>query len=79
MSSMLMTRWLLVAVSAVIAVVLITRGDVLIGGLIAVLAAGRAVMLVQMQRRRERFRQRIEARRAARGARWRSGSGPGAV
>ena len=75
MSSMLMTRWLLVALSAALAVVLLTRGDVLIGGIIAVMVVARIVMIVQVRRRRERFRQRIEARRG----RWRGGAGPGAV
>ena len=75
MNSMLITRWLLVAVSAVLAVVLLARGDVVIGGLLAVMAGARIVMLTQMQRRREQFRRRVEARRG----RWRAGTGPGSV
>jgi hypothetical protein len=73
---MLVTRWLLIAVSAVLAVVLLARGDVVIGGLLAVLVLGRAAMLTQVQRRRDGFRRRVEARRAGR---WRSGPGPGSV
>jgi hypothetical protein len=51
-------RWLLVALSALLAVVLIASGVVLIGAIIGVMAVVRAVMIVQWQRGGNRFRQR---------------------
>ena len=74
MNSMLMTRWLLVALSAAIAVVLLVHGNVVLGVLLGAIVVTRAAMLSRMQRRRERFRRRIAARRARR-----AGVGPGAL
>jgi hypothetical protein len=51
-------RWLLVALSALLAVVLIASGVVLIGTIIGVMAVVRAVMILQWQRGGDRFRQR---------------------
>ena len=44
-------RWVMVAVGLVLGVALISRGSVLIGGLVTVLAVLRAVMLLAMHRR----------------------------
>jgi hypothetical protein len=63
MRSMRVVRWILVALSIALATVLILRGNVIVGGLIGALAVTRGVMTVQMQRRRERFRQAIAHRR----------------
>jgi hypothetical protein len=52
------TRWLLVGLSALLAVVLIASGVVLIGVIIGVMAAVRAVMMVGWQREGGRLRQR---------------------
>jgi uncharacterized iron-regulated membrane protein len=56
--SMWRTRWLLVGLSALLAVVLIASGVVLIGVIIGVMAAVRAVMMVRWQREGGRLRQR---------------------
>ena len=47
---MLRMRWVLVALSAVLAVALIASGAVLIGGIIAGMAIARAVMITRWQR-----------------------------
>jgi len=60
--SMLVIRGLMLGLSATLAIVLILRGNVVIGGLIGALAATRAVMFVTMTRRRRAFRQRIRRR-----------------
>ena len=57
---------MVVALSFTLAVVLIVRGNVLIGGIIAALAVTRVALFAQIHRRRKRFRARIEQRRAAR-------------
>ncbi len=56
-------RWILIALSGVLAAFLIARGNVVIGVIVGAMALTRAVMFVKMQRRREQIRQRIEARR----------------
>ena len=56
---MWITRWILVALTAALAVVLIVRGNVVIGVLLGAMAVTRAVMFVTMRRRREEFRRRI--------------------
>jgi uncharacterized membrane protein len=50
-------RWVLVSVSAALAIALIVHGDVLIGALVAVIAGVRAWMLVTMPRRMDAMRQ----------------------
>jgi hypothetical protein len=58
MRSIWVTRWILVVLSAVLAVVLIARGNVVIGVLVGALALTRIVLFVRLGRRRDRFRQR---------------------
>ena len=60
---MWITRWILVALTAALAVVLIMRGNVVIGVLLGAMAVTRSVMFVTMRHRREQFRQRIAQRR----------------
>ena len=57
-------RWVLVGLSCALALVLLLRGNVLIGGLLAALVATRVVLLVQLRRRRNELR-----------ARWQPGAG----
>lgn len=66
MTSMWVTRWILVTLSGALAVALIVHGNVVIGALIGALALGRAARLTQIQRRRRRFRRRHIARGAVR-------------
>ena len=63
MHSMSVFRWILIALSGVLAAFLIARGNVVIGVIIGAMALTRAVLFVKMQHRREQFRQRIAARR----------------
>jgi hypothetical protein len=63
-------RWILVALSVVLAAFLIVRGNVVIGVLVGAMAVTRAVMFVKMQHRREQFRERIAQRRAGAGRRF---------
>jgi len=63
---MLVMRWIMVALTSVLAVVLIARGNVVIGGLLAVLSVMRVALLVRVQQRRERFRRRRALRGASR-------------
>lgn len=65
MTSLRVIRWILVALTAAIAVVLISSGHVVLGVLLGAMAVTRAVMFVTMQRRREQFRERIAQRRAS--------------
>jgi Flp pilus assembly protein TadB len=51
-------RWIIVGLSAALAVALIARGNVIIGVLIGALAVSRALLLMRIQRRRRRFRRR---------------------
>jgi hypothetical protein len=67
MTSIWVVRVLLLAVSATLAVVLVLRGNVVIGALIGVLVIGRAFVFVKMRRRREEFRRRLAERRGTRG------------
>ena len=52
MSSIWALRWVMVGLSAVLAITLVVRGNVVIGVLIGALAVTRAVMFMQLQRRR---------------------------
>ena len=67
MRSMWVIRCLVVALTGALAVALILRGNVLIGGLIGALALARAVLFVKVRRRRDEFRRRIAERRGTRG------------
>jgi hypothetical protein len=58
MTSVWVTRCILVTLSVVLAVVLIVRGNVVIGVLVGALALTRIVLFVRLGRRRDRFRQR---------------------
>ncbi|HEY6427944.1 MAG TPA: hypothetical protein VIX84_12040 [Acidimicrobiales bacterium] len=53
--SMRRTRWLLVGLSGLLVVVLIASGAVVIGAIVAVMAAVRAVMLLRWQPRNGAF------------------------
>lgn len=55
-------RWVLVALGAALAVVLVLHGNVVIGVLIGAMAAVRVVLVVQVQRRRRRWRGRGRGR-----------------
>jgi hypothetical protein len=63
--SMRALRWVLVALSAVLAVFLVARGSVVIGLIVGAMAVTRAVLFLRMQHRREQFHERIIARREA--------------
>ena len=69
MASMWVIRGILVALTAAIALALIVRGNVLIGGLLAAVAVTRVVLFAQVHRRRAEFRRRLAARRG-RGGPW---------
>jgi len=49
-------RWLIVALGVALGVVLIARSNVLLGGLILVMALSRAAILVAVRKRRAAFR-----------------------
>ncbi len=66
MTSVWIIRGILIALSVALATVLIVRGNVIIGVLIGALAVTRLVLLVQMRRRRDRFRRRLAERRIQR-------------
>ena len=66
MTSMWVLRWVLVALSAALALVLIVHGNVIIGVLIAAMAFTRAVLFVRLHTRREELRRRVAQRRASR-------------
>ena len=70
MGSTWVIRWILVALTAAIALALILRGNVLIGGLLGAVAVTRAVLLTRMRRRREEFRRRFAERRNGPGGPW---------
>jgi hypothetical protein len=63
-TSMFVMRLIMVALTAVLAAVLIARGNVVIGGLLAALVVMRIGLLARMPQRRERFRQRRQLRGA---------------
>jgi hypothetical protein len=65
MQSMRAFRWVLVALSALLAVFLIARGSVVIGAIVGAMAVTRAVFFLRMQRRREQLHERLTARREA--------------
>jgi hypothetical protein len=65
MQSMRAFRWVLVALSALLAVFLIARGSVVIGAIVGAMAVTRAVFFLRMQRRREQLHERLIARREA--------------
>ncbi|MDQ1475544.1 MAG: hypothetical protein QOE62_773 [Actinomycetota bacterium] len=67
MTSLRVVRWILVALTAALAVVLIVSGHVVLGVLLGAMAVTRAVLFVKMQRRREMLRARIAQRRGSRG------------
>lgn len=56
-------RWLLVGLSALLAVVLIASGAVVIGAIIGVMAAVRAVVILRWQRYGHTLRQRYPRNR----------------
>jgi len=59
MGSIRVIRWIIVGLSATLAVVLISRGNVIIGAIIGALAVSRALLLIHLQSRRARFRGRF--------------------
>jgi hypothetical protein len=59
-------RWVLVALTAAVALALIWRGNVVIGVLLGAIAVTRAVLFTRVHRRRELIRRRIAERRNAR-------------
>jgi inner membrane protein involved in colicin E2 resistance len=61
---LLWVRVVLLALGGLLGLVLIARGALLIGGIILAMAALRAVMLVSIVRRRDRFRAARAARRS---------------
>jgi hypothetical protein len=63
MSSMWFVRWILIGLSVALAVVLIVRGNVVIGALIGAMAVARAVLFVHMRHRRDEIRKRDARRR----------------
>lgn len=65
MKSVSTIRWIVLALTAALAIALVLRGNVVIGVLLGALAVMRAVMFTKMNRRREEFRRRIEQRRGA--------------
>ena len=68
MGSLRVVRWILVALTGILAVVLLVSGHVVIGVLLGAMAVTRAVLFVKMQRRREMIRARIAQRRESRGS-----------
>ncbi len=65
MQSMRVFRWILIALSALLAVFVIARGNVVIGVIIGAMAVTRAVMFLRMRHRREQLHERLVARREA--------------
>ncbi|MDQ1384843.1 MAG: hypothetical protein QOG65_2222 [Actinomycetota bacterium] len=66
MTSLRVVRWILVALTATLAVMLLVNGHVVLGVLLGAMAVTRAVFFVKMRHRREMFRARIAQRRASR-------------
>jgi len=58
MASIRVIRWIIVALSAALAIALVARGNVIIGVIIGALAVSRAALLIRLQGRRRRFRRR---------------------
>ena len=67
MTSMFVIRSIMVALSATLAVLLVMRGNVVIGVVLGALTLTRVMMLVRMGRRGERFRQRRDQFRQRQG------------
>ena len=59
MHGFMVVRGLLIALGATLGIVLLTRGLVVIGGILLVMAALRVVMMVQLRRRRAWRRNRL--------------------
>lgn len=70
MGSTWVIRWILVALTAALALALILRGNVLIGGLLGAVAVTRAVLFTRLRRQREEFRRRFAERRNGGGGPW---------
>ena len=66
MNSVWAIRCVMIAIGAVIAEVLIARGNVLVGALVGALVVARAALFVAMFRRRREFRRRFGARQPGR-------------
>jgi hypothetical protein len=66
MTSDWVIRWILVALTAAIALALVLRGNVVIGALLGAVALTRAVLFTRVRRRREELRRRVAERRNAR-------------
>lgn len=60
MTSMFAIRWIMVTLTAVLAVLLIARGNVVIGVVVGALTLARIALLVRLHQRRERLRERRE-------------------
>jgi hypothetical protein len=58
MGSIRVIRWIIVGLSAALAVVLIAHGNVVIGVIIGALACSRALLLIRLQSRRREFSRR---------------------
>jgi uncharacterized integral membrane protein len=63
MSSVWVIRWVLFALSAVLALVLMINGNVVIGALIGAMVLVRVVLFFQLRHRRDEIRARIAQRR----------------
>lgn len=59
MNGIFILRLVITAIALTLGIVLIARGNVLIGGLICVLAVARLTMFVSMRKRRREFRERF--------------------
>ena len=66
MTSLRVVRWMLVALTATLAVMLLVNGHVVLGVLLGTMAVTRVVFFVKMRHRREMFRARIAQRRVSR-------------
>ena len=76
MTSMYAIRWIMVTLTALLAVLLVARGHVVIGVVVGALTLARIALLVRLHQRREQFegrreefRQRREEFRRSRGGR----------
>lgn len=55
-------RWVIVALAFALGLVLLARGDVVIGALVTAMAVMRIVLLARLRRRREELRERWRER-----------------
>jgi hypothetical protein len=62
-TSVRVTRWVLVGLSALLAVVLVASGHVIVGVVIGAIAVTRGLLFVRMQQRRALVRERLARRR----------------